>query len=234
LLRIGIVARLQQAQQGTYRPMHVVRVSGGMDQQRFLDRVGAFGPKKAGAGKLAAALKGRISNTNVDTVPIEVFSQVKHAMRARGISERQMAVMRGTSYGGTSHFRFAPSRSMLAEYAAILDDGVLAAQATNDLFWDRIVSIEQDGVEEVFDLTVPGPASWLADGIVSHNSGAIEQDADVVMFIYREDVYDENSERKGIADILVLKHRNGPTGKRHLRFEDRFAKFDNLDNHEDV
>ncbi len=182
----------------------------------------------------AAALKGRISNTNVDTVPIEVFSQVKHAMRARGISQRQMAVMRGTSYGGTSHFRFAPSRSMLAEYAAILDDGVLAAQATNDLFWDRIVSIEQDGVEEVFDLTVPGPASWLADGIVSHNSGAIEQDADVVMFIYREDVYDENSERKGIADILVLKHRNGPTGKRHLRFEDRFAKFDNLDNHEDV
>ncbi len=234
LLRIGIVARLQQAQQGTYRPMHVVRVSGGMDQQRFLDRVGAFEPKKAGAGKLAAALKGRISNTNVDTVPIEVFSQVKHAMRARGISQRQMAVMRGTSYGGTSHFQFAPSRSMLAEYAAILDDGVLAAQATNDLFWDRIVSIEQDGVEEVFDLTVPGPASWLADGIVSHNSGAIEQDADVVMFIYREDVYDENSERKGIADILVLKHRNGPTGKRHLRFEDRFAKFDNLDNHEDV
>ncbi len=75
------------------------------------------------------------------------------------------------------------------------------------------------------------PIPMLAD---LRESGAIEQDADVVMFIYREDVYDENSERKGIADILVLKHRNGPTGKRHLRFEDRFAKFDNLDNHEDV
>ena len=234
LLRLGIVARLQQVKQGTYRPMHVVRVSGGMDQQRFLDRVGAFGPKKAGAGKLAAALKGRIHNTNVDTVPIEVFSQVKHAMHAHGISQRQMAVMRGTSYGGTSHFRFAPSRSMLAEYAAILDDGVLAARATNDLFWDRIVSIEQDGVEEVFDLTVPGPASWLADGIVSHNSGAIEQDADVVMFIYREDVYDQNSERKGIADILVSKHRNGPIGRKELFFHDRFAKFESLDNREVV
>ena len=234
LLRLGIVARLQQVQQGRYRPMHIVRVSGGTDQQRFLDRVGAFGPKKAGAGKLAAALKGRVHSTNVDTVPIEVFSQVKQSMQAHSISQRQMAVMRGTSYGGSSHFSFAPSRSMLAEYAAILDDGALAAQATNDLFWDCIVSIEPDGMEEVFDLTVPGPASWLADGIVSHNSGAIEQDADVVMFIYREDVYDQNSERKGIADILVSKHRNGPIGKRELFFHDRFAKFESLDNREVV
>jgi len=205
-----------------------------MDQQRFLDRVGAFGPKTAGAGKLAAVLKGRVHNTNVDTVPIEVFSQVKHAMRARGISQRQMAVMRGTSYGGTSHFSFAPSRSMLAEYASILEDEALVSQATNDLFWDRIVSIEPDGMEEVFDLTVPGPASWLADGIVSHNSGAIEQDADVVMFIYREDVYDQNSERKGIADILVSKHRNGPIGRKELFFHDRFAKFESLDYREVV
>jgi len=234
LLRLGIVARLQQVQQGTYRPMHVVRVSGGMDQQRFLDRVGAFGPKKAGADKLAAALIGKVHNTNVDTVPVEVFLQVKQSMRAHGISQRQMAVMRGTSYGGSAHFSFAPSRSMLAEYAAILDDGVLAAQATNDLFWDRIASIEPDGKEEVFDLTVPGPASWLADGIVSHNSGAIEQDADVVMFIYREDVYDQNSERKGIADILVSKHRNGPIGRKELFFHDRFAKFESLDNREVV
>ncbi|MEK6671787.1 MAG: DnaB-like helicase C-terminal domain-containing protein, partial [Nitrospirota bacterium] len=90
------------------------------------------------------------------------------------------------------------------------------------------------GMEEVFDLTVPGPASWLADGIVSHNSGAIEQDADVVMFIYREDVYDQNSERKGIADILVSKHRNGPIGRKELFFHDRFAKFESLDNREVV
>jgi replicative DNA helicase len=234
LLRLGIVARLQQVQQGKYRPMHVVRVSGGADQQRFLDRVGVFGPRKGGAEKLAATLRGKVLNTNVDTIPIEVFSHVRQAMRERGISQRQMASLRGTSYGGTAHFRFAPSRSMLAEYATILEDEVLASQATSHLFWDRIVSIEQDGEEEVFDLTVPGPASWLADGVVSHNSGAIEQDADVVMFIYREEVYDQNSERKGIADILVSKHRNGPIGKRELFFHDRFAKFESLDKHEVV
>jgi replicative DNA helicase len=76
------------------------------------------------------------------------------------------------------------------------------------------------------------PIPMLAD---LRESGAIEQDADVVMFIYREDAYsDANPERKGIADILVLKHRNGPTGKRELFFHDRFAKFESLDNREVV
>jgi replicative DNA helicase len=75
------------------------------------------------------------------------------------------------------------------------------------------------------------PIPMLAD---LRESGAIEQDADVVMFIYREDVYDQNSERKGIADILVSKHRNGPIGRKELFFHDRFAKFESLDNREVV
>ena len=75
------------------------------------------------------------------------------------------------------------------------------------------------------------PIPMLAD---LRESGAIEQDADVVMFIYREDVYDQNSERKGIADILVSKHRNGPIGKKELFFHDRYAKFESLDNREVV
>ena len=61
------------------------------------------------------------------------------------------------------------------------------------------------------------------------DSGAIEQDADVVMFIYREEVYDQKSERKGIADILVSKQRNGPLGDRQLRFVGRFARFEDMD-----
>ena len=60
-------------------------------------------------------------------------------------------------------------------------------------------------------------------------SGAIEQDADVVMFIYRDEVYNPDTEEKGIADILVRKHRNGPTGDRHLYFQDRYAKFADLE-----
>jgi len=60
-------------------------------------------------------------------------------------------------------------------------------------------------------------------------SGSIEQDADIVMFIYREDVYDPDTERKGIADLIVAKHRNGPVGTVHLRFFDRTARFADLE-----
>ena len=60
-------------------------------------------------------------------------------------------------------------------------------------------------------------------------SGSIEQDADVVMFIFREDKYDEDSEKKGIAEIIVAKHRNGPVGTISLRFFDRTARFADLE-----
>ena len=112
-----------------------------------------------------------------------------------------------------------------AQYATLLDDPSSPEMATNDLHWDRIVAIEDAGVEEVYDLTVPGPACWLADGIVSHNSGAIEQDADLVAFIFREEYYDKETERAGIADIIIAKHRNGAIGDVELTFAKEYPKF---------
>jgi replicative DNA helicase len=60
-------------------------------------------------------------------------------------------------------------------------------------------------------------------------SGSIEQDADVVMFIYRDDYYDKDSERKNIADVLIRKHRNGPVGQVELYFKAEQMLFTNLD-----
>src|SRR5690606_4924218 len=79
-----------------------------------------------------------------------------------------------------------------------------------------------------FDLTVPGPASWLADGVVMHNSGAIEQDADLVMFIYRDEYYDPHSEKHGIAEIIIGKQRNGPTGSLEVQFHNAHVRFNDL------
>ncbi|MFO1377761.1 MAG: replicative DNA helicase [Steroidobacteraceae bacterium] len=59
-------------------------------------------------------------------------------------------------------------------------------------------------------------------------SGAIEQDADVILLIYREEVYEPNTTRKGIADIIIAKQRNGPTGEVHLTFLGEFTRFENL------
>jgi replicative DNA helicase len=91
-----------------------------------------------------------------------------------------------------------------------------------------VIAIEPQGTEPVYDLTVPGPASWLADGIVSHNSGAIEQDADIISFIYRDEVYNPDTEDKGLAEIIIGKHRNGSIGTIKLRFFGPITRFENL------
>src|SRR5262249_29440869 len=131
----------------------------------------------------------------------------------------------------TSHFRFAPSRATLLDHE-LLDADDLKAAATNDLFWDRVVSSDAAGEDDVYDLTVPGDANWLADGIVSHNSGALEQDADVVIFIYRQDQYGDKSamaaEAEGTAELIIGKQRNGPTGVVKLAFIREYTRFENL------
>ena len=64
-------------------------------------------------------------------------------------------------------------------------------------------------------------------------SGAIEQDADLIVFIYRDEVYHEDSPDKGIAEIIISKHRNGPTGVTRLTFLGKYTRFDNLAHMED-
>ena len=59
-------------------------------------------------------------------------------------------------------------------------------------------------------------------------SGSIEQDADLVMFVYRDEYYNEDSDQQGLAEIILSKHRNGPTGIEKLSFLKRYAKFADL------
>jgi replicative DNA helicase len=72
----------------------------------------------------------------------------------------------------------------------------------------------------------PNHLPQLAD---LRESGSIEQDADVVIFLYREDYYEKETEKKNIADILIKKHRNGPTGEIELYFVPEQLSFRNLE-----
>ncbi|HEX4714152.1 MAG TPA: DnaB-like helicase C-terminal domain-containing protein, partial [Ktedonobacteraceae bacterium] len=96
-----------------------------------------------------------------------------------------------------------------------------------DVYWDRIQSIEAEGEEEVYDLTVDGLHNFVVNNYISHNS--IEQDSDIVMFIYRDDVYNPESEQKNIANLILAKHRNGPVGEVSLYFQPSQTRFRDLE-----
>jgi replicative DNA helicase len=95
--------------------------------------------------------------------------------------------------------------------------------ATNDVFWDEVASVESLGEQEVYDATVLGTHNFLADGVAVHNS--LEQDADMVVLLHREDAYERESPRAGEADLILAKHRNGPTGLVTVAFQGHYSRF---------
>ena len=92
--------------------------------------------------------------------------------------------------------------------------------------WDTLIEIAYAGEEDVYDIEVPILHNFVANEIVVHNS--LEQDADIVMFIHRPEALEKDSPKQNIAEIIVGKHRNGPTHPGiELVFLNNLARFEN-------
>lgn len=208
LLQLGVHSRVAKAGASFH-----VKITGRLDLLGFLDAVPASAGKSDQAMALRQAVEQMQGNTNLDTVPNSLFRPaVLASMKSRQVSQRAMAKLRGTSYGGSAHFNFSPSRDVIRQYANLLDDDALRRLGDSDVYWDEVVRVVPCGEEEVFDLSVPGHENWLADGLVCHNSGQIEQDADVIMFLYRDEYYNPDTKEPGIAEWIVAKQREGEVG----------------------
>ncbi|MEW6730004.1 MAG: replicative DNA helicase [Acidobacteriota bacterium] len=229
LLRLRINATLSRhAQIGKGRDQFHVTVSGKYDIEQFLTQIGGLGQNKA-AHHLAIAnhLLQRSANTNRDVLPREVWRLfVTPIMQAVGLSSRQMQARLGNAYCGTGLFKSNLSRERAGRVASIVCSEELLKLAQSDVYWDEIISIELDGETQVYDLTVDRSHNFVADDIIVHNS--IEQDSDLVMFIYREEMYSPTEENAGIAEIIIGKQRNGPTDTVRLAFIKQFTRFENL------
>ena len=103
----------------------------------------------------------------------------------------------------------------------------LAKLAQSDVYWDKIISIEPDGEAEVYDLTVDEFHNFVA-GDIHCSQLELSKTVDIVMFIYRDDLYNQESERKNIADITIAKHGNGPVGEISLYFKPARPAFEIL------
>jgi replicative DNA helicase len=214
LLRFEVRSRLMPTTKYGYGRCWNVIVQGAEDQIRFLTSVGCHGER---GGRIPEALQllGQLKpNPNVDLVPWAVSARVKDAIAKAGLSHREVAALLGERYSGSyllgsesRQRRF--SRGRLARIAEITTSQALADLASSHIYWDAVAALEPLGEMPVFDATVEGTHNFIANGVIAHNS--IEQDADVVILLHRDDYYDKESPRAGEADFIVAKHRNGPT-----------------------
>ncbi|MGH2480909.1 MAG: LAGLIDADG family homing endonuclease, partial [Ktedonobacteraceae bacterium] len=211
LLRLGINATiLRYPQVGKGQDQYHVKVSGKDDIECFFLLIGGLGKKKvAHQANISAYLADIVAKTNRDVLPSSIWSTtILPAIQAAGLTK--MTAGKALGYASPIHRLTQQnlSREQASRIAQILQSEELTRLAQSDVYWDQILSVDAEGEEEVYDLTVDGLHNFVTDNFNLHNS--IEQDSDIVMFIYRDDVYNQESERKNIADVIVAKHRNGP------------------------
>ena len=229
LLRFSINAKLSVSPQpGKGRDQYQVWVTGKPDLEKFISLIGAVGNyKKQALHNIAEYIQLRPGNTNRDVIPRDVWRLYAiPSMQQYGLTTRQMQAMLGNMYCGTTLYKQNLSRERAGRLATVVKSDAIALLSTSDVYWDEIVLIEADGEAEVYDLTVPGLHNFIANNIIVHNS--IEQDADIVIMLYRDEYYSPDTPDRGIAEIIITKHRNGPTGTVKLLFNPQFTQFRNL------
>jgi replicative DNA helicase len=220
LLRLGIKSRMKNVPQlGKGRDQYHVIVSSISDIKQFAQTIGTLGSyKKQSLEEILAYIELKKTNTNVDIIPKSVWTiYIKPIMKQKMVTQRQLCDLIGTARSGAM-FSQNISRDRLMRIAQVLHSEELKIIAQSDIFWDEIISVIPDTIEEVFDMTVPAHANFVANNIVIHNS--IEQDADVVLFLYRKD--DDNRES---VNLKIAKHRNGAIGDVELYFRGERMKF---------
>lgn len=222
LLRFGVLSRIKPVRKG-YRDSWHLHLYGAENQLLFLDEVGVHGRRGVRARQVAERLRPLTANTNLDTVPREVWARVRAALTARGTTHRQFPAAVGTQFCGSTMWTHAPSRSRLSRIAGVLEDADLELLATNDVFWDTVTEISSLGIQPVYDATVPGTHNFVANGIVVHNS--IEQDSDLVVLLHRPDAFERDDPRAGEADLILAKHRNGPTATITVAHQLHYSRF---------
>jgi len=223
LLRFGIVSQVNSGYKSKVArvPLYRVSIEDSVHLMAFCRLIGIEGRKDTLVTQCFAELAARRQKPRVDRLPYLATEELWKAKAALSLTWRELGfrLQRGKTLD-------RPRAAVLAERLGTMQ---ISRMASNDLLWDRVTSISGVGKEAVYDLVMPETHNFLANGLIAHNSGELEQVADLVLFIYREDYYNENTEKKNIAEIIVSKHRNGPTGTVELYFNREHSRFIGLD-----
>jgi replicative DNA helicase len=226
LLRFGINSRIYLARKTGYRDSWHLNIFGAENQRKFLQQVDVNGEKFFAAREVLAQLERVEGRAHSDTVPTEVWNRVKRHLAERRWTEQDFALATNTRFDGSKMWTHAPGRKRLHRIARLFDDRALHDLTTNDVFWDRIVEIASIGEQDVYDGTVSGTHNFVAQGIAVHNS--LEQDSDMVILLHRPDAFERDDPRGGEADLILGKHRNGPTKTITVAHQLHLSRFANM------
>jgi len=216
LLRFGVVSSVSDPYRNTLSKRDLWSVSvGEADAIIELDRhITLPGRKGEKLRNLASMLKQSNRNAHIDRMPLQLTSAVHHEKERAGLSWSELEYRcQGKEM----------CRSDLLKVADKLDNQTFRDLAMSDILWDEVDSIAIDAMEETFDMRVPEHSNFMPSLVVTHNSGAIEQDADICMFLYRGEVYGETNE--GSTELIVAKNRHGEPGTIFLNFHKQSTQF---------
>lgn len=219
LMRFGVLSVLGKPEWNTKSTMPLRTLTvGGKEICKFAEAFDLPGHKGELLKRAASAQEMCGENTRIDRLPLPVTHAVAAGLRAEGV--------RTTTYRPQAK-EMHPL--MARQLGSELNWPWLERLAHPDMFWDKVASVVDEGVEEMtFDLSVPLAGNFVVSDMLTHNSGAIEQDADVVLFIYRPDFNnpEASEEAKSRTKLIVAKNRNGSLGEIELIFRGDQFRFD--------
>ena len=171
LLRFGVVAALRERPvkyKESRRVAYQLNVTDADSIRSFISEIGIFGKEDA-TRRVVRMLAGRRPHVNRDLIPREAWKLVDEARGGEswGSLARRMGFGKGHNFHVGSR---ALSRARMSLFAEALDDQRLRELAEGDVYWDEIVSIEPIGIEQVYDLTIPGTHNFVANDICVHNT----------------------------------------------------------------
>ena len=174
LLRFGIISALKHRQvkyKETRRPAWQLDITDAIALSTFANEIGIFS-KENSVNQVVAAIGRRKYHTNKDLIPIEVWGTLE---AAKG-QESWVSLAKRAALVGSSNIhagKRALSRPRLNALATTLAHQPLQDLANSDIYWDEIVSIEEIGCEQVYDLTIPKTHNFVANDICVHNTSFV-------------------------------------------------------------
>jgi replicative DNA helicase len=226
LLRLGINSRIYRAHKPGYRDSWHLNIFGAENQRKFLQQIDVNGEKYFAAREVLSQLEQVKGRAHSDTVPTEVWNRVKRHLAERSWTEQDFALATNARLDDGKMWTHAPGRVRLHRIARLLHDRELHDLTTNDVLWDKVVEITSIGEHDVYDGTVSGTHNFVANLVNLHNS--LEQDADMVILLHRPDAFERDDPRGGEADLILGKHRNGPTKTITVAHQLHLSRFTNM------